>query len=189
MSYAEDDSHNPSDLRTDSDISGEVQSSLERDGEVEQRSKIAIYPPASTSEPEITRIHLGRALPKEKSKKKQGQSFAGVYSASKPYVGSHSYVHNGGCGNDGSCDETGMNHILILGRHSPSLIVDLIGFNCAYSQMKHNGSTNYPECYAWLRFPPTVATCWWLCQSRFLSDRPLFNYFSRGRVLMTSVCR
>ncbi|KAL2478916.1 hypothetical protein Fot_47930 [Forsythia ovata] len=68
----EDDSQDPSDPRTDSDIMGEVSFSPEEEGEVEQRSIVSIFPPASTSEPETTKIPLGRAFPKAKSRKNQG---------------------------------------------------------------------------------------------------------------------
>ncbi|KAL2520274.1 hypothetical protein Fot_24197 [Forsythia ovata] len=72
MSSKEDDSQNPSDLRTDSEIRSEVSFSPERKGEVEHMPTFAIYPSTSTSEPKTTKIPLCRALPKAKSKKKHG---------------------------------------------------------------------------------------------------------------------
>ncbi|KAL2473363.1 Uncharacterized protein Fot_49099 [Forsythia ovata] len=49
---------------------GEMQSSPDRDEEVTQRPTVALFPPASTSKP--AKLPFGRALPKAKSRKKQG---------------------------------------------------------------------------------------------------------------------
>ncbi|KAL2473277.1 hypothetical protein Fot_49013 [Forsythia ovata] len=51
---------------------GETQSSPDHDEEVTQRPTVALFPPASTSKPATTKIPFGRALPKAKSRKKQG---------------------------------------------------------------------------------------------------------------------
>ncbi|KAL2538410.1 hypothetical protein Fot_19801 [Forsythia ovata] len=72
MSSTDNDSQNPSDPCTDSEIRDEVLSSSKGHGKFDQRLTFAFFPPASTRELEITKIPFGSTLPKAKSKKKQG---------------------------------------------------------------------------------------------------------------------